>query len=113
MAIARDEVFGPVLTVLTFRTLDEALSLVNDADYGLSRGLEREHPHLPGLCPGRSGRHGLDQHLDGRLPRGDLRRRQAIGPWPRDRPLGLDEFMEIKSLVMRIGRTRAPWVRPR
>jgi betaine-aldehyde dehydrogenase len=25
MAIARDEVFGPVLTVLTFRTLDEAL----------------------------------------------------------------------------------------
>ena len=24
---------------------------------------------------------------------------------------GLDEFMEIKSLVMRIGRTRAPWVR--
>ena len=24
---------------------------------------------------------------------------------------GLEEFMEIKSLVMRIGRTRAPWVK--
>jgi len=32
MAIAREEVFGPVLTILTFRTLDEALKLVNDAD---------------------------------------------------------------------------------
>jgi betaine-aldehyde dehydrogenase len=50
-------------------------------------GLEREYPHLPGLCPGCSGRHGLDQHLDGRLPGGHLRRRQAIGPWPRDRTL--------------------------
>jgi acyl-CoA reductase-like NAD-dependent aldehyde dehydrogenase len=27
-------------------------------------------------------------------------------------PYGLDEFLEVKSLVMRIGRTRAPWVKP-
>jgi acyl-CoA reductase-like NAD-dependent aldehyde dehydrogenase len=26
---------------------------------------------------------------------------------------GLEEFFEIKSVVMRIGRTRTPWVRPR
>jgi acyl-CoA reductase-like NAD-dependent aldehyde dehydrogenase len=45
MAIARDEVFGPVLTVLTFRTLDEALALVNDADYGLSAGVWSENVH--------------------------------------------------------------------
>ena len=25
--------------------------------------------------------------------------------------MGLDEFLEVKSLVMRIGRTRAPWVK--
>ncbi len=25
---------------------------------------------------------------------------------------GLNEFLEVKSLVMRIGRTRAPWVNP-
>ena len=45
MAIAREEVFGPVLSVLTFRTLDEALALTNDADYGLSAGVWSENVH--------------------------------------------------------------------
>ncbi len=45
MAIAREEVFGPVLTVLTFHTLEEALHLVNDADYGLSAGVWSENVH--------------------------------------------------------------------
>ena len=39
MAIAREEVFGPVLAVLTFRDLDEAITLANDASYGLSAGV--------------------------------------------------------------------------
>jgi betaine-aldehyde dehydrogenase len=45
MAIARDEVFGPVLSVLTFRTLEEAIALCNDADYGLSAGVWSENVH--------------------------------------------------------------------
>ncbi len=27
-------------------------------------------------------------------------------------PSQLDEFLEVKTLTMRIGRTRAPWVKP-
>ncbi|MEV5649511.1 aldehyde dehydrogenase [Nocardia sp. NPDC052254] len=34
-AIAREEVFGPVLTVLRYRDLDEAIALANDSAYGL------------------------------------------------------------------------------
>lgn len=34
--LIQEEVFGPVLTVQTFRTLDEALSMVNGTKYGLS-----------------------------------------------------------------------------
>ena len=34
--IAREEIFGPVLSVLTFRTEDEAIALANALDYGLS-----------------------------------------------------------------------------
>jgi len=37
--IAREEVFGPVLTVLTFRTPDEALEKANNTMYGLSAGV--------------------------------------------------------------------------
>jgi len=37
--IAREEVFGPVLSVLTFRTPDEAVAKANNTPYGLSAGI--------------------------------------------------------------------------
>jgi acyl-CoA reductase-like NAD-dependent aldehyde dehydrogenase len=37
--IARDEIFGPVLSVLTFRTPQEALDKANNTPYGLSAGV--------------------------------------------------------------------------
>ncbi|QXG77210.1 aldehyde dehydrogenase family protein [Modestobacter sp. L9-4] len=40
--IARDEVFGPVLSVLTFRTPDEAVAKANNSTYGLSAGVWSE-----------------------------------------------------------------------
>jgi aldehyde dehydrogenase (NAD+) len=36
MAIARDEIFGPVLSVITFDDEDEAIKIANDTEYGLS-----------------------------------------------------------------------------
>jgi aldehyde dehydrogenase (NAD+) len=37
--IAREEIFGPVLSVLTFRTPDEAVQKANNTPYGLSAGV--------------------------------------------------------------------------
>lgn len=37
--VARDEIFGPVLSVLTFRTPDEAIAKANNTPYGLSAGI--------------------------------------------------------------------------
>ncbi|MCG8600534.1 MAG: aldehyde dehydrogenase family protein [Verrucomicrobiales bacterium] len=37
--IAREEIFGPVLSILTFRTPDEAVIRANDTCYGLSAGI--------------------------------------------------------------------------
>jgi len=39
MRIAREEIFGPVLSVLTFRTPDEAVAKANNTPYGLSAGI--------------------------------------------------------------------------
>ncbi len=39
MAIMREEIFGPVLPVMRFNTLDEAIALANDCDYGLTSSL--------------------------------------------------------------------------
>jgi len=40
--IAREEIFGPVLSVLTFRTPDEAVARANNTPYGLSAGVWTE-----------------------------------------------------------------------
>jgi 4-guanidinobutyraldehyde dehydrogenase/NAD-dependent aldehyde dehydrogenase len=36
MSIAREEIFGPVLSAITFRTVDEAIEIANDVIYGLA-----------------------------------------------------------------------------
>jgi aldehyde dehydrogenase (NAD+) len=37
--IAREEIFGPVLSIITFRTIDEAIEKANNSAYGLSAGV--------------------------------------------------------------------------
>ena len=37
--IAREEIFGPVLSVMTFRTPEEAISRANNTPYGLAAGI--------------------------------------------------------------------------
>src|SRR5262249_54944119 len=36
MAIAREEIFGPVLTILGYDSLDQAIEIANDTEYGLA-----------------------------------------------------------------------------
>jgi len=39
MTVAREEIFGPVLSVLRYRDEDEAIAIANDSDYGLAGGV--------------------------------------------------------------------------
>ena len=39
MEIMQEEIFGPVLPVMTFKTLEEAIALANDCEYGLTSSL--------------------------------------------------------------------------
>ena len=113
MAIAREEVFGPVLTVLTFKTLDEAIALANDSSYGLSAGVWSENVHtcLAFARRVQAGTIWTNTWMDGypEMPFGGFKQSGSGRELGR---FGLDEFMEVKTLTMRIGRTRAPWVKP-
>ena len=112
MAIAREEVFGPVLTVLTYKTLDEAIALTNDSDYGLSAGIWSNDIHtcLEFSRRAHAGTVWTNTWMDGypELAFGGVKQSgqgREIGRY------GYDEFLEVKSLVMRVGRdSRAPWV---
>ena len=112
MAIARDEVFGPVLSVLTFRTADEAIALANASDYGLSAAIWSANVHtcldvarrlLAGTVWTNTFMDGFAELCFGGMKQSGQGR--ELGRY------GLEEFMEVKTLVMRIGQTRANWVR--
>ena len=39
MLISREEIFGPVLSILTFKEPEQSLAIANDSDYGLAAGV--------------------------------------------------------------------------
>jgi acyl-CoA reductase-like NAD-dependent aldehyde dehydrogenase len=111
MPIACEEVFGPVLAVLTFKTMDEAIALANGASYGLSAGVWSENIHtcLEFSRRVQAGTVWTNTWMDGfaELPFGGVKESgqgRELGRY------GLEEFLEVKTVQMRIGRTRAKWV---
>ena len=111
MAIAREEVFGPVLAVLTFDTFEEAIALANSASYGLSAGVWSENVHTCVAFARRveAGTVWTNTWMDGfpELPFGGVKE-SGLG-----RELGsngIEEFLESKTIQMRLGKTRQKWV---
>lgn len=39
MTIAKEEIFGPVMSILKFRTIDEVINRANSSNYGLAAGV--------------------------------------------------------------------------
>ena len=111
MPIATEEVFGPVLSVLTFRTFDEAIALANGASYGLSAGVWSENVHtcLEFARRAEAGTIWTNTWRDGypELPFGGVKESglgRELGP------NGIEEFLESKTVQMRVGKTRQHWV---
>jgi aldehyde dehydrogenase (NAD+) len=46
MTVAREEIFGPVLSVIGYDEIDEAFSIVNGVEYGLAASLYSEDPRI-------------------------------------------------------------------
>ncbi len=113
MAVAREEVFGPVLSVLEFDTRDEAISIANSVEYGLSAGVWSKDFDTC-LTIGRKVRAGtiwMNTFMDGasELPFGGYKQ-SGLG-----RELGrhaVEDYTETKTLNMHIG-ARTGWWMPR
>jgi acyl-CoA reductase-like NAD-dependent aldehyde dehydrogenase len=113
MAVAREEVFGPVLSVLTFETTQEAIQIANAVDYGLSAGVWSSNFDTC-MTIGRKVRAGtvwMNTFMDGtpELPFGGYRQ-SGLG-----RELGkhaVEDYTETKTLNMHLG-SRTGWWMPR
>ncbi|GFH36066.1 aldehyde dehydrogenase family protein [Streptomyces pacificus] len=110
MRVVREEVFGPVLTVETFRTEDEAVALANDTEYGLAGGvwsgepgrarrvaarlrhgtvwINDFHPYLPQAEWGGFGKSGIGRELG---------------------PAGLAEYRETKHIYQNLAPRPVRW----
>lgn len=111
MKIAREEIFGPVLSVLTFKDVDEAVRIANNTMYGLSAAVWT-HDVDKAFAVGRNVRAGtiwINSFMDGypELSFGGYNQ-SGLG-----RELGrhaIDEFTELKTLYIRLGEKGSTWL---
>ncbi|MCE4057801.1 aldehyde dehydrogenase [Pseudomonas sp. Au-Pse12] len=103
MTIAREEIFGPVLSVISFDTEEEALQIANDSTFGLAAGvwtadLSRAHRFARGL---RAGSVWVNQYDGGDMtaPFGGFKQ-SGNG---RDKSLhAFDKYTELKATWIKL-----------
>ena len=97
--VCRDEIFGPVVSVLTFESDKEALALANDTDYGLLVSLWTREPKRQRYCIRRLevGVVAVNNAsmLSHRTPWGGIKQ-SGIGR--RYGEMGLEPFFEYKTV---------------
>jgi aldehyde dehydrogenase (NAD+) len=104
-ALAQNEIFGPVLSVIPFDDEDEAIALANDTDYGLAAYVQTTNlPRARRLIDSlRAG----NVHINGTGP-GPLSPASPFGGVKQSgygrqgSRLGLEEFLEIKNVYLNI-----------
>lgn len=98
MAIARDEVFGPVLAIIPYDSVDEAIQIANDSAFGLS-GYVWGPVHEDCVAVAARLRTGMvhinGASLDSAAPFGGYKMSGNGREWG---VYGLREFLEVKSI---------------
>jgi aldehyde dehydrogenase (NAD+) len=94
MSIAREEIFGPVLSIIGYDDVDQAVEIANDSDYGLTGAVwGADAPEIAkrlrvGLVGVNGGRLNIDAPFGGFKQSGYGR---EFGVY------GIEEFLEVKS----------------
>ncbi len=98
MTIAREEIFGPVLCILPYNTVDEAVDMANDTIYGLAgyvQGPEKEaHEIARRIRAGQIQVNGARPDMT--VPFGGYRQSGNGREWGE---YGFEEFLEVKAVI--------------
>lgn len=99
MRIATDEIFGPVLVIIPYDTVQEAIAMANDTEYGLS-GYVTSNDIDAAMKVVRQLRCGM-VHINGAwtdpaMPFGGYKQSGNGREWGE---FGLDEFLEVKAVM--------------
>jgi len=98
MTIAREEIFGPVLCILGYDDLDQAIEIANDTDYGLAgyvSGADLEQARALARRI-RAGSIAINHGFDMNAPFGGYKRSGNGREWGRH---GFEEYLEVKAVL--------------
>ncbi|MFD2922887.1 aldehyde dehydrogenase family protein [Halobacillus naozhouensis] len=99
MVIAREEIFGPVMSIITYETLDEAIEIANDTVYGLAGYVVGKDPELlrKAATSIRAGRITInDKGKDFSAPFGGYKQSGIGREWG---DFGIEEYLEKKAIL--------------
>jgi aldehyde dehydrogenase (NAD+) len=98
MTIAREEIFGPVLSILSYKDEDDAVRIANDTPYGLAGyvsggDIERARRVARRIRAGNVNLNGVMN--DRRAPFGGYKQSGNGREWGR---YGIEEYLEVKAI---------------
>jgi aldehyde dehydrogenase (NAD+) len=97
MRIAKEETFGPIATVFSYDTLDQAVDMANDTEYGLSAVISGEPSEAAKVAPKlRAGMVAINNW--GPAPGAPFGGYKQSGNGREAGLFGLRDFMEVKSI---------------
>lgn len=98
MTIAREEIFGPVLAIMPYKTEEEAIRIANDTVYGLSGYVQGEPSHANKVAAQiRAGQiHVNGAGPDLNAPFGGYKQSGNGREWG---PMGFEEYLETKAVL--------------
>jgi acyl-CoA reductase-like NAD-dependent aldehyde dehydrogenase len=98
MVIAQEEIFGPVLSILTYDSEDEAVRIANDSAYGLAGGVWSGDPERA-LAAARRLRAGQVDVNGARFnPLAPFGGYKHSGVGRENGTYGLEEYLQIKAI---------------
>ena len=98
MKIARDEIFGPVATIMSYDSIDDAVEIANDTVYGLSAVVSGDPAEAAKIAPRlRAGMVTVNSWAP--APGAPFGGYKQSGNGREAGLFGLKDFMEVKSLV--------------
>jgi acyl-CoA reductase-like NAD-dependent aldehyde dehydrogenase len=104
MSIFKDEIFGPVIAVCEFGTLDEAIELANNSIYGLSSAifttnLASAKKYVDGIEAGLAHVNIHTGYKEPSMPFGGVK--QSGAGLPENSKTGLEFFVDQKAVYVR------------
>ena len=109
--IAQEEIFGPVLVVHTFETVEEAIAIANNSQYGLASGLFSKdiYKAMKVAKALQAGTVYINEFGMGslQLPFGGYK---LSGIGREKGAAGMNEFSQLKSIHIQTATTRSNWI---